>query len=572
MQAWQSLRQRLKNPTWRAATLWLLPAIFLLVFFYQPLIAIFRLIFSPQFVSGWSGFTWSKVWQPLSFTFMQATLSTLLTLLLGLPAAYLFSHYSFPGQRALRLLTTLPFIMPTVVVAAGFNALLGPRGWINLALMGLLGLDAAPIQFLNTFPAILLAHVFYNTTIIIRMVGSAWAGQNERLVQAAQMLGARPAKAFWEVTLPLLSPAITAALLLVFLFNFTSFGVVLMLGGPRFATLEVAIYTQAFHLFNLPLAGLLSIIQLVCTLGISVLYNRVSQVRSRTQMPRGQKATLRQPKTLTEKIWIAALMIILCVLITTPLMGLALRSLVKLEAARGERGGFETGFTLAYYRELFINRYGSLFYVPPIDAVRNSLLYSGLTVLISLTFGILVAYALDQRSSLNRWIDPLFMLPLGASAVTLGLGFLVVFNRPPWNQPSFPLLIPIAHSLVALPFVVRSLMPALRNIPPSLRQAARMLGASPLRVLREVDLPILMRAVLVSIVFAFTISLGEFGASSFISTPENPTIPVAIYRYISQPGALNYGQALAMSTLLMLVCTAGIWLIEKIRLPGEEVF
>jgi thiamine transport system permease protein len=186
--------------------------------------------------------------------------------------------------------------------------------------------------------------------------------------------------------------------------------------------------------------------------------------------------------------------------------------------------------------------------------------------------GLLVAYALKQHAAINRWIDPLFMLPLGASAVTLGLGFIIVFNTPPWNSPDFPLLIPIAHSLIALPFVVRSLLPALRSIPQSLRQAAIALGASPLRVFREVDLPILMRALLVSIVFAFTISLGEFGASSFLSTPNNPTIPIAIYRYISQPGALNYGQALAMSTLLMLVCAAGIWAIEKIRLPGEEVF
>jgi len=563
---------RPNTPDKRALLLWLLPGAFLLFFFYQPLLAIFRLIFSAQFRSGWDGITLQKVLQPLGFTVYQAALSTLFTLALGLPSAYVFSHYNFPGKKILRLLVSLPFILPTVVVAAGFNALLGPRGWINLGLMALLNLEEGPIRFLNSFPAIIIAHVFYNTTIIIRIVGAAWSGLNERFLQAAAMLGAKPARAFREVTLPLLSPAIAAAALLVFLFDFTSFGVVLMLGGPKFATLEVSIYTQAFHLFNLPMAGLLSLIQLICTLGISIAHNRLSTHKSSALSPRSESANLRKPKTWQEKAFISILLLVLFTLVLAPLLGLGLRSVVKLEAARGERGQVEAGLTLDYYRELFENRQGSLFYVPPITAIRNSLFYSSLTVLITLVLGTLVAYALNQVSKMNRWIDPLFMLPLGASAVTLGLGFIVVFNTPTWSNPAFPILIPIAHSLIALPFVVRTLAPAIRNIPQSLRQAAGMLGASPLQVLREVDLPILRRSLLVSAVFAFTISLGEFGASSFISTPDNPTIPVAIYRYISQPGALNYGQALAMSTLLLIVCSLGIWLIEKLRLPGEEVF
>jgi len=206
--------------------------------------------------------------------------------------------------------------------------------------------------------------------------------------------------------------------------------------------------------------------------------------------------------------------------------------------------------------------------VPPIEAARNSLAYAGTTVLFSLTLGFLASSALAKKARVNAVLDPLLMLPLGTSAVTLGLGFIVVFNRPPFDPGSLPLLIPLAHSLVALPFVVRTLLPALRSIPVSLRQAAAVLGASPWRVWWEVDLPIIARAALVSGVFAFTISLGEFGATSFLARPEYPTLPVAIYRFIGQPGALNYGQALAMSTLLMLACGLGILLIERVRLPG----
>jgi thiamine transport system permease protein len=164
------------------------------------------------------------------------------------------------------------------------------------------------------------------------------------------------------------------------------------------------------------------------------------------------------------------------------------------------------------------------------------------------------------------------MLPLGASAITLGLGFILVFNRPPFSNFAFPILLPIAHSLVALPFVVRTLAPALQSIPQSLRNAARILGASPFRVWREVDLPLMAPSLLVSAIFALTISLGEFGATTFLTRPEYPTLPIAIYRYISQPGALNYGQALAMSTLLMLVCAGGILMMDHFRMPGKDLF
>jgi thiamine transport system permease protein len=561
-----------KNPNWRAIAFWLLPAIFLGYFFYQPLLALFNLLISPRWGFQFSDLNLQKIWAPLRFTVFQASLSTLITLVIGLPGAWLFTHFSFPGKKTLRTLTTLPFILPTVVVAAGFNALLGPRGWINLGLMLLFNLDSPPIQFLNTFGAILTAHVFYNTTIVIRVVSNAWAQQNIRLKHAAKVLGASPWQTFKEVTLPLLRPSIYAATLLVFLFNFTSFGVVLMLGGPQYATLEVEIYIQALHLLNLPLASVLSILQLVCTLIITIAHRRLSGQQAMQISPRAQEIGVRKPKRGFEKILVILLVISLFTLLVAPMASLALRSFVKLEANRGERGEIQRGFTLDYYKELGINRRGSLFYVPPIAAARNSFIFALITILITLFFGLLVAYALQQNSPINNILDPLLMLPLGASAITLGLGFIIVFNRPPFSNINFPILLPIAHSLVALPFVVRTLSPALKSIPYSLRSAAKVLGASPFRVWREVDLPLMVPSILVAIIFALTISLGEFGASSFLSRPEYPTLPVAIFRYISQPGAMNYGQALAMSTILMVVCAGGILVIERLRLPGKDIF
>jgi thiamine transport system permease protein len=545
--------------------LWALPLVFLAVFFFTPLGVIFRLVLEMAARDGLDQAVLARLWRPLGFTLYQAGLSTLLTLLVGVPAAYVFGRFTFPGKGLLRVLTTLPFILPTVVVAASFNALLGPRGWVNILLMNALGLSSPPINLLNTLTIIVLAHVFYNTTIVIRVLGTAWEQLDPRLEHASRVLGASAWRTLWEVTLPLLRPALLASLLLVFMFNFTSFGVILLLGGPRFATLEVEIYIQALHMLNLPLAGLLSAVQLFFTLLLAVAYSRLSGQRSVPLAPRLRGEALRRPANWREGLVVWGVVAVLVVLLVSPLAALSLRSITRLEPERRGQQVTAPSFTLAYYQELFINRRQGLFYVPPIMAARNSLIYASITVVLSLVVGSLAAYSLAHPSRLNRFLDPLLLLPLGASAVTLGLGFIITFNRPPFDLRSFPWLIPIAHSLVALPFVVRTLQPALASIPVSLRQAATVLGASPWQVWREVDLPIVARSALVSAIFSFTISLGEFGATTFLSRPEFPTLPVAIFRFLSQPGALNYGQALAMATLLMLICAVSILVLERFR-------
>jgi thiamine transport system permease protein len=543
---------------------------FLALFFFYPLFTILRLSLSA--VGESQPLALSSILNPLGFTLWQASLSTLLTCAVGLPGSYLFARFEFPGKRLLRALTTLPFVLPTVVVAVAFNALLGPRGWLNLGLMALSGASVPPIQFINTLWAILAAHVFYNTAVVLRLVGNAWAHLDPRLVHAARVLGASPWRAWREVTLPLLRPSIVAALVLVFLFDFSSFGVVLMLGGPRFATLEVAIYTQALHLLNLPLAALLSLIQIACTLTLTTLYARLAPRVSSPSAPRAAVEASRRPVGPRQRLAAVLLVGLLLVLLVAPLAALAARSIARLEPIRGQRTSVSAGLTLSYYRELFINRREALFYVPPIAAVRNSLGYAAATVVIALALGLPAASALARTSRFGRQVDALLMLPLGTSAVTLGLGFVVALDTPPLDLRASPLLVPLAHSLVALPFVVRTLQPALASIPERLRMAATTLGASPWRAWREVDLPIVARAVSVAAAFAFTISMGEFGATSLVARPEYPTVPIAIFRFLSQPGALNYGQALAMATLLMGLTLAGILVIERLRLPGVGEF
>lgn len=536
-------------------SLWVLPLSFLAVFFFLPLSKILALTFSLEALTPEN----LRITQEtVRFTFLQAALSTLLTLVLGLPSAYLFARFDFPGKPFLRALTAVPFMLPTVVVASSFSAIFGTRGLFSFLFPSF---NLQP----SAFTLILLAHVFYNTTIVIRMVGNALSSLDPKLEAAARSLGADSPRVWRNVTLPLLRPSLLAASLLVFLFDFTSFGVILLLGGSKFSTLEVEIYLRVLKLPNLPLAALLSVIQLICTLIFSVLYSRIV-ARSTTQFAPRSMPT--KPKTIKQKLFVFLFSILLSAFFIAPLSALPFRSLFRLEADRGQRGEVQYGFTADYYTELFVNRRGSVFYVPPIEATVNSLAYAAATVALSLLLGFPAAFALAKPTRLDRVLDPLIMLPLGSSAVMLGLGFIITYGK--WLTS--PFLVPFAHTLVALPFVIRALQPAIASIPERLRQAAASLGASPLEVWRSIDLPILRRATLSAATFAFTVSLGEFGATLLLSRPDHPTIPVAIERFLSQPGGMNYGQAMAMATILMSLTLAGILLIEKSRLPNSGEF
>jgi thiamine transport system permease protein len=518
-----------------------LPLLFLLFFFLYPLGAILlrSFLWSDLPVLPNLGYLARVLW----FTLWQATASTLLTLFLGLPG------------------TTVPFVLPTLIVATALSSLIGPNGVVNTALMRIFRLDAPPLDLQHTIWIVLLAHVFYNYSVIVRVVGSFWATLNPRLEEAARALGASRWRAWREITLPQLMPAIAAAALLTFLFCFTSFGVVMILGGPRLATVEVEIYRQAVHLLNLPLAATLSLIQLFLTFSIMSVYTALQRRTARPLDYRSRQATQVRPTTWHARGWVAANVVLMIALLLIPLSALVWRSFTL--------GG---AFTVRYYQALWQDPGRSIFFTPPPTAIRNSLLFALAAVALSLVLGTLSGYLLASRDALLQrvvaWLDPLFVLPLGASAVTLGFGYLITFGRPPLDWITSPLLVPIVHALIAFPFVLRSVLPALRGIRPSLGEAAATLGASPARVWWAVDLPLIARPLAVGAVYGFTISVGEFGATLLIARAEYATIPVTLYRYLSQPGQVNVGQALAMSVLLMLLCAISFLLIERFRI-GE---
>jgi thiamine transport system permease protein len=192
--------------------------------------------------------------------------------------------------------------------------------------------------------------------------------------------------------------------------------------------------------------------------------------------------------------------------------------------------------------------------------------------------GLLVAVVVTRRSRtsgerrVRRMLDGFFMLPLGVSAVTLGFGYLITLDEPPLDLRDSPMLVPIAQALVALPLVVRTIVPVLAGVDDRQRQAAASLGASPLRALLTVDLPVVWKPLLAAGGFAFAVSLGEFGATSFLARDEHPTLPVVIYRLLGHPGELNYGMALAGSVVLAATTAIVVLAVDRLRVPSVGAF
>ena len=514
-----------------ARVLGVFASVFLLVFLLYPLVVILLRSFgSWSIISELVTNTYYR--ERLVFTAFQALLSTVLTVVLGLPGALLFARYDFWGKSFLRSAFMVPFVMPTVVAAIGFLALLGPRGLLGVNLRG-------------TFTMILLAHVFYNYAVVVRLVSAYLEALGERLNEAAVMLGTSSWRRFTRVTLPLASPAIFAAATLVFIFCFMSFGVIIILApDPAFATLEVEIYRLTSRLLQLDRAAVLVLTQLLVVSVVTLVYTRL-QARLAVRFELNKKPL---PRPAGAARWWLGLNVILSVLlILSPLLALSYQTFWST----GHLWPDVQNFVYLQQAERSIAFAGAG------QAIMNSLRFATSSMLLSLVVGFAFAYAVVRANW--YWLDSLSLLPLATSAVTLGFGYLIAFPALRTNVWGLTL----AHTLVAFPFVARSLLPALRSLPPNLTAAALTLGASPLRILRSIELPLLAPSLVAAASFAFAVSMGEFGATLVITPVDYATIPVAIFDRLGKPGAANYGAALALSFILMAVTALSMLLLER---------
>ena len=473
---------------------------------------------------------------------------------LGIPGALVLYRRSFSGCDLLRGVVTVPFVLPSVVVGVAFHALVTRGGPLEA-----LGLD-------GTLTAVVAALAFFNYGLVVRTVGTMWSRLDPRAVEAARALGASPGRAFATVTLPALAPAIASAASLTFLFCATAYGVVLVLGGVGIGTIETEIYRLTTQYLDLRGAAVLSVVQLgVIALALWVAERAraatQTRLRLRTEAPAGRLRAADAPALAVTAVTVGGLLV-------APMAVLVVRSL--------QRDG---AWTLANYTDLGTTGGRSALLVTVWEAAANSVSVAVAAAAIALSLGVAVCLVVSRRPrsrALARVItglDAAFMLPLGVSAVTVGFGFLITLARPPLALTRSWWILPLAQAVVAVPLVVRTLLPALRAIDPRQREAAAALGAGPGRVLLTVDGPQLLRAGGLAAGFALATSLGEFGATSFLARPHEPTLPVVVYRLIGSPGSQNQGMALAGGVVLAVGSAAVMlgceWLQTRLG-PGRS--
>ena len=508
-----------------------LPVVFVVALFAWPLAAIAVRALS------WSALRsvlhdhdlWAIAW----FTLWQAAVSAAVTLVVGLPGAFLLARFTFPGRRVVTALVTVPFVLPTVAVGAAFLALL-PRSWHG------------------TVGAMLLGHVWVNLAVVIRTVGISWGQLDRRYVAAARTLGASTPRAFVTITLRLLRPALSAASGIVGLFSFTSFGIAKLLGGPRHPTIEVEIARRAVQALDLRGAAALALVQLVLVAALLVWWARGDRRRATSRI--NTAVSRRRASSRPARVAVGGGAIVLVVVSAVPLVWLAARSITTVHG-------------WAAWRSLTKPPGRGALAIDTAAAVKQSLTIALTATVVATVIGALASIVVTHgRGRAGAALDAGLLLPLGTSAVTIGFGLLLTWRRLPVDVGS--VLVPLAHAVVAVPFVVRTTVPVLRGIDPRVREAASMLGAAPTTVLRTIDAPLVRRALAAGAAFAFAVSLGEFGATTFLARTGSPTLPIAVALALSRPGALNVARADALAVVLAALAVAAVAVAE---LAGEPL-
>ncbi|WP_178915710.1 iron ABC transporter permease [Natronomonas gomsonensis] len=490
------------------------------------------------------------------FTAYQAVLSTLLSLVIGLPGAYVLANYEFRGRRTVRSLTLVPFVLPSIMVAAGFAAMFGINGPLNRALAAV-GLPTVELMF--TLEIILLAHAFYNAPLVVRVVAAAWEGVDTRMVETARSLGASPRRAFLDVVVPQLAPAVLTSTLLVFIFTFMSFPIVLALGGFQLATVEVFLYDRISRL-QLEEAAALAVLEAAITLGLTYAYLHYERAQAATRGVAAQTRERLFARVDLERLAIAGYGVVIAVVFVGPIVSMLLASVLD---ANG-------GFTLQYY-EFLLDRQDAVVGTQPDVAIRNSLAFAVGTLVLAVPMGVVVALATARDTLSARVVGTLAMLPFAVSGVVVGLGLLqtVVFGVEVFGlqlQVTGAVAIVAAHAVGAYPFVVRTVTPALSSMDDRLVESARALGASRTRALLDIELPLVAPAVAAGAAFAFAISVGEFNSTVvLVEGGDAYTMPVAVQRYLSDR---TLGPATAMGSVLLVVTSVSFVVIERLGAYG----
>jgi len=498
----------------RTRTLLFLPVAFVGIFFVLPVATTIIRFLSPSNIANtitdtaFISVAWFSLWQ--------AVLSTVATLMIGIPATWAVSRYTFRGVRLVRGILTAPFVLPAVVVAAGVLAVTNSRG-------------VAPIIW---------AHVIFNVSVIVRVVGPRWSMIDHRLENAAATLGAAPLSIFRRVVWPEISHATLNASLLVFIYCFTSFGVIAILGGVSRRTMESEIFTQAVRLGDATTATSLAIIQAIIIASAALAAHRLSR-----DSPAALTTRLPQPLSSRPRHRHVVLLVVgaAVAVVATPLLATLYRS-VSLNGR----------LNFSAWENVLAGTLPSL-NVTTQSLVATSLTFAITAALICIPLAVIISSLAPRSQILNIMTS----LPFAISAATLGIGLIITFDTHPFAWRSERWLLPVVHAVIALPLVLRTMKPAFVAVPERLRGAARTLGASPLRTWWYIDVAMTRPAIMRATGLTMAISLGEFGATSFLSRSGSTTLPIAIAQLLGRPGIAPQHAGFALSALMIIV-TIGV--------------
>ena len=521
-------------PRWFVAALAAGPLVALALFYAWPFVTLVTEAVDRRAITDTLGSsrTWGVVW----FTLWQAVVSTVVTVAVGLIPAYVVARFDFPGRSALIGLLTATFVLPTVVMGAAFLAML-------------------PDSLDRTVWAVIGAHVAFNLAVVVRIVGTLWEHLPSDMEYAAATLGASRGRTFTQISLPLIRPAVTAAATVVFLFTFTSFGVIRVLGAVGTRTIEVEVWRRATQLGDVGGAAVLAMLQLA-VLALVVVVSTVSQRRHSRAIALRPSAPRRRARTVGERRFVVAAAGGAFLVALVPLIALVVRS-------------FSTPSGWSTYAWTHLGRQevrpGLRVGVDPLDAIQNSLSTAAWATLLAVVFGALASLAITAAQRHGRLLDGGLMLPLGTSAVTIGLGMLITFDAAPVDWRASWWLVPVGHALVAVPFVVRSCVSVLRSVDPAMSDAAATLGAGPVRAWRWTVVPYLWAPLGIGAVLAAAISLGEFGATSFLSRSGGETLPIAIEQLLGRTGSTLQAQGYVLATMLAVVTITLVVVAERFQ-------
>ncbi len=498
------------------------------------------------------------------FTLQQAALSTLFSVLFGLPGAYFMGRRSFPGQKNLKALATVPFVLPPILAVLGFILVFGNRGLINTLRFHISGGGAEPWKILYSLKAIIMAHVFYNFPLTMRIVGDAWRELPSSTRRAARSLGASSWKAFIHTDLPRLLPSVLTAAVMTFLFCFLSFAVILVLGGgPALSTLEVEVYRLIKQQMDFQKGGALALVESSIALSLLALYIVFQKKLSRGASDDARSSTVRAPLPLKGWSFLAGLLYLLpaFLLIAVPLASVVVNSFF-VKASRQTAAEL----SLHHWRNLLGGTLENAKAFRPGGGValkavlRTAVLGAAVSVLTALTASAAAWYTVRRGGKSGRVLEGLLFIPMGVSSIILGFGFLVLVHRLPSGRFFRLAALTAAHSTMALPFACRIITGRLRQISPRIPQASRAAGAGALRSLFLVEIPMARRSLVTAAVFSFALSAGELNTTLILSPGNFTTLPLAVYRMI---GAYNIHGACALGTILILISCAGFLALER---------